>query len=322
MKPFAAVLAILALVFGLAFVFTLGGTPKPTQAALEAALVCTTCHEPLDESSSPLAQQMKKQIRAQIAAGRTTTQIEDVLRRRARARRCSRSRRTSGFDLLAWLLPFAAIVLGAAAVGFGARAWLEEPRRRRRGRAAPRRADARARASSCGSTRSSPPSTAEPMAEKLPVAFLAGLISVITPCVLPLVPGYLSAVSAVEVDQARRARHEPPGRDLRASRSSPASRSCSCCSAPARPRSRARSTRTTQDDDRRLRPRRDRPRVRRAAAVPERALAPGLVHRAAPRRLGGAARRRVRGRARRRASARCSRRSSCSRARAAASRAA
>jgi cytochrome c-type biogenesis protein len=37
------------------------------------------------------------------------------------------------------------------------------------------------------------------MAEKLPVAFLAGLISVITPCVLPLVPGYLAAVSSVEV---------------------------------------------------------------------------------------------------------------------------
>ena len=39
------------------------------------------------------------------------------------------------------------------------------------------------------------------MLEKLPVAFLAGLISVVTPCVLPLVPGYLSAVSAVEVDR-------------------------------------------------------------------------------------------------------------------------
>ena len=39
------------------------------------------------------------------------------------------------------------------------------------------------------------------MVEKLPVAFLAGLVSVITPCVLPLVPGYLSAVSAVEVDR-------------------------------------------------------------------------------------------------------------------------
>jgi cytochrome c-type biogenesis protein len=39
------------------------------------------------------------------------------------------------------------------------------------------------------------------VAEKLPIAFLAGLISVVTPCVLPLVPGYLSAVSAVEVDR-------------------------------------------------------------------------------------------------------------------------
>src|SRR5579885_428555 len=37
------------------------------------------------------------------------------------------------------------------------------------------------------------------MAEKLPVAFLAGLISVATPCVLPLVPGYLAAVSSVGV---------------------------------------------------------------------------------------------------------------------------
>jgi cytochrome c-type biogenesis protein len=39
------------------------------------------------------------------------------------------------------------------------------------------------------------------MAEKLPVAFLAGLFTIVTPCVLPLLPGYLSAVSAVEVDR-------------------------------------------------------------------------------------------------------------------------
>jgi cytochrome c-type biogenesis protein len=36
------------------------------------------------------------------------------------------------------------------------------------------------------------------MIGKIPVAFLAGLISIVTPCVLPLVPGYLSAVSAVD----------------------------------------------------------------------------------------------------------------------------
>jgi cytochrome c-type biogenesis protein len=35
------------------------------------------------------------------------------------------------------------------------------------------------------------------LAERLPIAFLAGLLSFLAPCVLPLVPGYLSAVSAV-----------------------------------------------------------------------------------------------------------------------------
>jgi cytochrome c-type biogenesis protein len=36
---------------------------------------------------------------------------------------------------------------------------------------------------------------------ELPIAFLAGLASLVTPCVLPLVPGYLSTVSAVEADR-------------------------------------------------------------------------------------------------------------------------
>ena len=34
-----------------------------------------------------------------------------------------------------------------------------------------------------------------------PVALLAGLVSFLAPCVLPLVPGYLSAVSAIEADR-------------------------------------------------------------------------------------------------------------------------
>jgi cytochrome c-type biogenesis protein len=36
------------------------------------------------------------------------------------------------------------------------------------------------------------------MAARLAVSFVAGFASVITPCVLPLVPGYLSAISSVE----------------------------------------------------------------------------------------------------------------------------
>jgi cytochrome c-type biogenesis protein len=44
----------------------------------------------------------------------------------------------------------------------------------------------------------------------IPVALLAGFVSFLAPCVLPLVPGYLSAVSAVDADELGRpgnARH-------------------------------------------------------------------------------------------------------------------
>ena len=36
------------------------------------------------------------------------------------------------------------------------------------------------------------------MLGRIPIAFLAGMVSFLAPCVLPLVPGYLSAVSAVD----------------------------------------------------------------------------------------------------------------------------
>lgn len=36
---------------------------------------------------------------------------------------------------------------------------------------------------------------------EIPISFVAGLLSFLAPCVLPLVPGYLSAVSAVEADR-------------------------------------------------------------------------------------------------------------------------
>ncbi|HEY8029583.1 MAG TPA: cytochrome c biogenesis protein CcdA [Gaiellaceae bacterium] len=43
------------------------------------------------------------------------------------------------------------------------------------------------------------------MLVRLVVAFAAGYVSVLTPCVLPLVPGYLSAVSGVDPDELGRA---------------------------------------------------------------------------------------------------------------------
>ena len=42
------------------------------------------------------------------------------------------------------------------------------------------------------------------MGVRLVVAFVAGYASVVTPCVLPLVPGYLSAVSGIDPDELDR----------------------------------------------------------------------------------------------------------------------
>jgi len=123
MKPFAAVLAIVALVLGFSLLFRSGSGAHPTQAEMESVLVCTTCHEPLDESVSPLAQQMKAEIRRQIAAGWSKSRIENYFVA-ALGPQALGVPRSSGFDLLAWLLPFGAILFGAGAVGTGARAWL------------------------------------------------------------------------------------------------------------------------------------------------------------------------------------------------------
>ena len=55
----------------------LASESHPSQNELEAELVCPQCKEPLDESNSPIAQQMKSYIRKHIAMGWTKSQIVD-----------------------------------------------------------------------------------------------------------------------------------------------------------------------------------------------------------------------------------------------------
>ena len=266
---------------------------------------------------------MKKQIRAQIAAGEDDGADQGLLRRRARpagARGPDEER----------LRParVAAAVRGDRSRrrrrGLRREGVAEEPRRRRRGdgrRSEGPKLAAEPRAPGRPGARA--PSTAEPMLEKLPVAFLAGLISVD------------HAVRAA----ARARLPRRPSRRSRSNGSASAARAAgsSISSIPfivgftivfvllGAGAAAIASTVDKNDpgDDRRLHPRRaSASRSSGCCRCPERALAPGLVYAGPPQRIGRAARRRVRGRARRRASAPCSPRSSCSRARAAASRAA
>jgi cytochrome c-type biogenesis protein CcmH/NrfF len=97
----------------------------PSQAELEAMLVCPSCHVPLDESNAPVAQQMKSFIRTRIAQGATRSQIVDELVGPPNnlGTAVLGVPRTHGFDLIAWVLPFAGIALGAAVIGGGAWRW-------------------------------------------------------------------------------------------------------------------------------------------------------------------------------------------------------
>ena len=269
-KPFAAVLAIVALVFGLALAFRSHGEQAPDAGAgrgrarlhdlPRAARRVELAARPADEGVHP----------REARGGWTEKQIDDHFVAELGPQVLA-TPADDGFDLLAWLLPFAAIVFGAAAVGVGARAWLSEPGRATRAESAaatPSRAarspslelrvdqelaastvHARAECSRSSRSRSSP-----------------GCISVVTPCVLPLVPGYLSAVSAIEVDHLG---ERGAGRRV-VMASIPFIAGLHRRLRPARRGRGGGREHRRQDDpdrDRRLRPRRARPRLRRPPAL-------------------------------------------------------
>jgi cytochrome c-type biogenesis protein CcmH len=115
--------ALVVLLAGLTLVApALASEQHPTQSELEAELACPTCRTPLDESSSPIAQQMKAHIRRWIAQGWTKSEIEDEFVRQLGPEVLGVPR-THGFDLLAWVLPLAGIAVGAAALAAGAWHW-------------------------------------------------------------------------------------------------------------------------------------------------------------------------------------------------------
>ena len=96
--------------------------PRASQASLETKLVCIQCHTTLDESSSPFANELKAEVARRIALCQTEKQILDAMVAEFGPTVLS-TPQTHGFDLLAWILPLGGIVLGAAALAFGARYW-------------------------------------------------------------------------------------------------------------------------------------------------------------------------------------------------------
>jgi cytochrome c-type biogenesis protein CcmH len=112
----------LLLVLLAAFATPLGVAAPPRQADLEAEIVCPTCKTTLDQSSAPIAMRMKDYIRERIAAGDSAAEIKGQLVDQFGPAVLAEPPRR-GFDLLAWLLPLAALGIGVVVVGGLAWTW-------------------------------------------------------------------------------------------------------------------------------------------------------------------------------------------------------
>jgi len=110
------------LVAALALAAPAAAGSKPNAAEIETELVCPVCHETLDQSTAPIAQEMKATIRKRIAQGWTKKQIIDEMVANFGPQVLSTPSR-HGFDALAWVLPIGGVLLGVAALGYGAWHW-------------------------------------------------------------------------------------------------------------------------------------------------------------------------------------------------------
>jgi cytochrome c-type biogenesis protein CcmH len=95
---------------------------RPTLADLEGEVMCPECHTTLDQSSSPVARQIKALISARIVAGDSKSQIKDRLVAEY-GQGILAAPPKKGFNLLAWVLPFVALFGGALVLGLLAWRW-------------------------------------------------------------------------------------------------------------------------------------------------------------------------------------------------------
>ncbi|HZT45772.1 MAG TPA: cytochrome c-type biogenesis protein CcmH [Gaiellaceae bacterium] len=94
----------------------------PTLGELEGEVMCPTCKTTLDQSTAPIADRIRQFITARIAAGDTKSEIKQKLVAQFGPAVLAEPSK-HGFNLLAWVLPFVGIGLGAVVLGLLAWRW-------------------------------------------------------------------------------------------------------------------------------------------------------------------------------------------------------
>jgi cytochrome c-type biogenesis protein CcmH len=99
-----------------------GAEPQTSLADIEDEVMCPICGTTLQLSQSPQAERERAFIQDLIAAGATKDEVKDALVAEYGPEVLA-TPETEGFDLAAWLVPGAAIVLAAIAIVLGLRRW-------------------------------------------------------------------------------------------------------------------------------------------------------------------------------------------------------
>lgn len=110
-----------------------------TEPGMEQQLMCPVCHERLDQSYSPVADQIRSNLFRWCARGYTADRVRSVLVAQF-GEEVLAAPPAQGFDLLAWVVPAAVLAGGAAVAAAVVAAW-SRSRGREGGGAAPAASD-------------------------------------------------------------------------------------------------------------------------------------------------------------------------------------
>lgn len=119
-----AMLAAAALIAGALGAFRPGAAPEHgwTIAQLSTELMCPTCKTRLDQSSSPQANQIRRELGRLRARGESRTEAKRTLESEYGSEVLADTPRT-GFGALAWLAPTVLVLAGAGLAVLVARRW-------------------------------------------------------------------------------------------------------------------------------------------------------------------------------------------------------
>lgn len=123
----AAIRAVLSIV---AFSLVLSAAPQTkeeTAREIEGMLIAPCCwSQPVSQHYSEAADQIRKETRQMLAAGKSKQEILDNFAARY-GERILASPKPHGFNLLAYILPFAFLVTGLGVIAFFLRKWTRRP---------------------------------------------------------------------------------------------------------------------------------------------------------------------------------------------------